>query len=277
MMKYILSILLGLLLISSAHAAISGATVVTNYSSSDRVPVSVNYTINISFTESMGTNYTNISFPADFNLTSLVITDITNNSGTDILTTSGNNVNMSYVARASGGHYYNFTTNVRTPSSSGTQAITIMTNATTSATTVNLCTRNTSRPHLISGNNSNYVLTCGTPTETFGQDTTTVILSGRGATNLTFYTANITGETNITVGWGATNASLLKATYVGTLNGITNVNMVFVTTLATVTNPTITVAKVTEFKSSNLPYVVATGGVVTVLIVVYLRRRLRIQ
>lgn len=262
-------VLMFLFIVGTAHAAITDAAIVTNLSSSDRIPLSTNGTFNISFTESVGTNYTNISFPSEFNISGLLAINITNNTGSALtLTKSGTWANISYTAVASGGLYFNFTSKVTSPSASGTYQVNITTNATNTTTTVKLCARDNTKPFLIKSNNSVFTVTCGTPTETFGSDTTSVTLTGSGNANLTFWIPSISGQTNITAGWGATNATVIRSN--------STLNTSYVETNPSVTNPVITLSAQTEFESGNLPAAI-TATAISGLVVVYayLRRRRR--
>ncbi len=266
-------ILMFLFLAGTAQATITGATIVTNLSSSDRVLMGTNSTFNFSFTESVGTNNTNFTFPSSFNFTGFLQENITNNTGSSITVgLSSTMVNLSYTARASGVHYFNFTSNVQAPAASGTYTINITTNASTTPTSVKLCARDPTYPYFVSANNSVFTTTCGTPTETFGTATTSLTLSGSGVANLTFYAPNITGQTNITVGYGATNASYITTRYT---SGTTPNNTIYVVTNGSVTNPIITISSVSELQSSNLPYAVATGGAITFAALYYILRRRR--
>ncbi len=262
-------ILMFLVLAGTAQAAITGATIATNLSSSDRIAISTNGTFNISFTESAMTNYTNISFASGFGIGGLQLANITNNTGASTsLIVNGNWANISYTALAAGVIYFNFTSNVGSPSTSGANSITIQTNATTTPTTIKLCSRDATKPFLIKSNNSVFTVTCGTPTETFGTDTTSVTLSGSGNSNLTFWIPYVGGQTNITVGWGATNATIIRSN--------STLNTSYVEINPSITNPIITLSAQNEFESGNLPAVI-TATAISGLIVVYayLRRRRR--
>lgn len=262
------TILIFLLFAGMAQATITGVTIVTNLSSSDRLALGTNGTFNISFTESVGTNYTNISFPSDFTLSGLELANITNNTVASLLTVNGQWANITYPAFAAGAIFFNFTSMVKSPTTSGTYQINITTNATSTVTTVKLCARDNTKPFLIKSNNSVFTVTCGTPTETFGTDTTSVTLSGSGSANLTFWVPSISGQTNITAGWGATNATIVRS------NSTTNTS--YVETNPSVIDPIITLNAQSEFESGNLPAaIIATAISGLVVVYAYLRRRRR--
>lgn|SRR5574340_573558 len=290
--SFIIIAALMLTLENPAQAAISGATLKTNLStnvtanlyggidSTDRCRISANCTVNISFTESMPTNYTNITFPSGFDIgsatTGLTLKDITNNTGEATnMNRSTTIVNITYAAKDAGVLWFNFTLNVTAPATSGAYGITITTNATTSPTTVYLCARDPAYPFFVSANNTAFTTTCATNTETFSTTTTSMSLNGSAVANLTFFAPNVTTQANMTVGYGATNASVVMAAYT---SGTSPNNTVHVTTDNSVTNPIITVSNTKDLQSKNWPAAVTgtAGAAVLVAVILYkIKRRTR--
>lgn len=274
-MKHVLLLLvLMLALAGTAQAAITGQTVISNLlttNDTDRVAISTNATLNISFTDSLGNNFTNISLPAGFNFTSLAAGDIESNAASLLLVTSANgtgrDINISYTQVSPSKLYFNITANLKTPSGAGTYNITVATNASTTPVTISLFVRDATKPYYVKANNSNHAVV----SETFGTDTTNATLSGSGAANLTFFAPNITTQTNITVGWGATNATIIRSNRTGSQTTI------FVEVNPSVSNPIITLSAQNEFEHGNLPAAITAVGLITGLTVVYayLRRRRR--
>ncbi len=266
------SIVIITLFAGSVQAAITGATIVTNVSASDRITVSTNGTFNISFTESIGTNYTNISFASGFGLGGLVLQNITNNTVATSITNSGNWINITYPETPAGMLYFNFTSNVASPATSGAYALNITTNATNTTTTVKLCARDSTKPFFVKANNSVFTTTCGTPTETFGTTTTSISLTGSGASNFTFYAPNSSTQVNITSIYGATNATSIRSFY---SSGTNPNNTIYVITNGTVTNPIITVSYETTLQGGNISTAIITAGVIGGATIIYLFRRRR--
>jgi hypothetical protein len=119
----------------------------------------------------------------------------------------------------------------------------------------------------VSGNSTNFTYNASLITST--ANTISLPLVGSGVANLTFYGPNITGQTNITVGYKATNSTSIKVTY---SNSTVN-NTFYVITDGTVTNPIITISADTSASSSNLPGAVIVGGAVTAIVAIYTIRR----
>ncbi len=266
-MKLISILLIIMMTISGAQAAISGATVVTNTGSSDRTLISTNGTFNISFTESAVTNYTNISFPAGFATDSFVVANMTNNTGAaTTVIASGRWINISYTAKAAGLIYFAITSNVKSNSTAGNYNIGVSGNytnlSTTAQTSIPIYVRDPAYPFFVKSNNTNFTV----GTETFAAGTTTIPLTGIGSANFTLYSPNST-QTNISSGWKATNASIVKSQYT---SGTTPNNTIYIHVDSTVTNPIITVSTIT---SSNLPSALIAGGVISAALIIYLIRR----
>ena len=266
-MKLIAAILIFLMLASGAQAAITGATVVTGTGSSDRTLISTNGTFNISFTESAATSYINISFPAGFATDSFVVANMTNNTGAATSAiASGRWLNISYTAKAAGLIYFAITSNVKSNATAGNYYINISGNytnlSTTAPTSIPLYVRNPAYPFLVKSNNS--VFTVGT--ETIGTLTTTIPLTGKGVANLTLYAPNNTA-TNLTSGWKATNATIVKASYT---SGTDPNNTIYIHVDPAVQDPIIVL---TAMESSNIPAALIGGGVISIVILIYAIRR----
>ena len=266
-MKIIAAILIFLMLAAGAQAAISAATLVTNTGSSDRTLISTNGTFNISFTESAATSYMNVSFPTGFTMGALEAVNITNNTNSALtLTTSGTWANVSYTAKAAGILYFNFTANVKSTATAGNYNINISGNytnlSTTAPTSIPLYVRDPAYPFFVKSNNS--VFTVGT--ETIGTLTTTIPLTGKGVANLTLYAPNNTA-TNLTSGWKATNATIVKASYT---SGTTPNNTIYIHVDPAVQDPVIVL---TAMESSNIPAALIGGGIISVIVVIYAIRR----
>lgn len=266
-----------------AQAAISGATLRTNLSntagvagSSDRCQISANCTVNITFTESTYTNYTNISFSAGFAIGGVRLQDITNNTGAATsMVRNGQWVNLTYTGKANGILTFNFTVNVTAPSTSGAQSINITTNSTATPTYLYLCARDPAYPFFVSANNSAFDTTCATNTESFGTTTTSMSLNGSGVANFTFWGPNITTQANVTIGYGATNATIVRSNYT---SGTNPNNTVWVTTDSSVSNPIITLSNPKDLQTKNFPVAIvgASGGAILALLVLYkIKRRTR--
>jgi len=266
-MKLIAAILIFIMLASGAQAAITGATVVTSATGSDRMIISVNRSINISFTESAATSYMNISFPTGFTLSALEAVNITNNTGSALtLTKSGTWANVSYTAKAAGVLFFNFTANVKSTATAGNYNINISGNytnlSTTAPTSIPLYVRDNTKPFYVKSNNS--VFTVGT--ETIGTLTTTIPLTGKGVANLTLYAPNNTA-TNLTSGWKATNATIVKASYT---SGTNPNNTIYIHVDPAVQDPVIVL---TAMESSNIPAALIGGGVISIVVLIYAIRR----
>jgi len=266
-MKLIAAILIFIMLASGAQAAITGATVVTSATGSDRMIISVNRSINISFTESAATSYMNISSPAGFTMGALEAVNITNNTGSELtLTKSGTWANISYTAKSAGLLYFNFTANVESTATAGNYNINVSGNytnlSTTAPTSIPLYVRDPAYPFFVKSNNSVFIV----GTETFATGTTTIPLTGKGSANLTLYAPNNTA-TNLSGGWKATNSEILKATYT---SGTTPNNTIYIHVDPAITNPTVVVSAMT---SSNVPAALIGGGVISIVLVIYAIRR----
>lgn len=265
MKQILILIMIVALLIGNVEAAISGISVKVNESvpnwstSTDRVIMGTNATINISYTDSAISNYTNISFPLGWSFGGLVYSNIVNNTGATAIIKSGRWVNISHPAKAAGAVIYNFTANVNANATSQDQTISVQT-YNSSAVTVAIYTRNSSRPFYLSANNSNYVVS----SETFASTpSATMVLTGSGGTNMTIYVPLVTGQTNATLAWGATNAGSIQV-----LNK-TTYGIMYLITDTTLTSPTIVIQPMTS-ASANLPAaLLAIGGIGTGVYILY--------
>lgn len=250
------------LIIGNAGATISNIMVNASNpdsSSTSRIIMATNVSINISYTDSAVSNYTNISFPTGYTFGSLVIADITNNSVASAITKSGQWVNITHPAKAAGAVYWNFTQNVKANTTSQDQTISVQT-LNSSATTVAIYTRNSTRPFFLSANNSNYVIS----SESFADTPSTImVLTGSGSSNLTIRVPLVTGQTNATLAWGATNIHSIS------IVNRTTYAIMYITTDPTTSNPTITIQPMTT-SSANLPAtLLAIGGITTGVYILY--------
>lgn len=262
-----------MILAGPGSAAISGLSVVTNMTPTDRIPVSQNWTINISFTESVMTAGTNIQFPPGYNLGGLVLADITNNTGlSTAVSISGQWVNLTYDAKDAGLIYFYFTKRVNPGSVIGQRSIRVQTNATTSASYTYLCSVDKTKPYFVSMNNTDFTSTCASQNESQVTQGDTLYLSGTGVANLTFYVSNITGQTNATQGYKVTNATSVRIVH--TTDTTPNQTM-YVITDGTVTDPIIIISAANELETANLVAPFVAAAMITLTIIYYRRRRTR--
>lgn len=248
----------------------------SNITSTGRVLMGRNSTYNFTFNNTGNISRINLTFPITFNFTALEAANISTNMGVPAvnLTPGLGHIEMYNSTGINNSNIYvNITGSLRAPPVAGDYSVTITTNKNTTGNTFNVFVRNASRPFFVSANNSVFTIA----SETFTDRGTTISLTGTGAANLTLYAPNITGQTNITVGYGATNASAIKVGYRGDIGGITgsNLNIIYVVTLSTVTNPIVAVAPATELESSNLPAAAVTAAISSIVIYYVIRRRTR--
>lgn len=255
-------------------STLSGLALVTNGSSVDRVPTSINGSMNFSFADTGNITTINITLPSTYSFGGVGADNISTSLGTCTVTLTSTVISCyNATSQNNTNHYINISGRLKTPSTSATNTITVTTNKNTTGMTVTQYTRDITKPFYITANNSVFTVA----SESFDTTSETITLTGTGSSNLTFYVANITGQTNITVGFGATNVTVIKSRYSGTINGIPNLNTIYIETNPSVTNPVITISAVNEMESGNLPAVILVTGTVTGLAIVYayLRRRRR--
>ncbi len=255
-------------------STMTGAAIITNLSSSDRVFTTSNTTLNLTWTDTGNISTINITFPSQFTFGAVWDNDVNTSIGTDYgcslsRITGGTQLGCYNVtAKNNSFIYLNLSKNMTMPSTSGTYSIRITTNKNTTGINFTVYARDPAKPLYASANNS--VFTIGT--ETFGTLTTTVPLTGTGVANLTFYSPNLTSQhVNFSIGWSATNATLVRVNRTG---GITKV---YVETNPSVANPIIILSAPNDLESGNLPSAILAGGIVSGLVVVYayLQRRRR--
>lgn len=245
-------------------STLSSLTVVTNLSSSDRVKTGSNSSLNFSWTDTGNITTINVTFPGKaFGFYNVITDNVTSRIGNCAINKATSEIGCYNATGADNTvMFINFTVNVTSSSTSGIYSINIKTNKNTTGVNVSLYARDATKPFYIKSNNT--VLTVGT--ETFGTLTTTVPLTGTGMANLTFWIPYIGGQTNITAGWGATNASIVRSS--------STLNTSYVETNPSVANPIITLSS--EFESGNLPAVITATAISGLVIVyAYLRRRRR--
>lgn len=257
-----------------SESTISGTNISTNISnSSSRVKISVNGTLNFTLTDSAKIQNINFTFPTGFYFSELSTQDlnISQSFGDVTIVKSGQQVRL-HNSTGQGANntpiYVNFTLNLTVPTTVGDYNVTITTDTNTTGTNITVHARDNSKPYFVVANNS--MFTVGT--ETFGTLTTTVPLIGTGNTNLTFYAPNVTGQTNFTAGYGATNASKVKVVFTGGVNGNYTI---YVETNPNIVNPIIVLSAPNEMASSNLPTGIIAGGLITGATIIYLFRRRR--
>ena len=126
----------------------------------------------------------------------------------------------------------------------------------------------------ITGNGTNFSVDYGNTTNSTNSMNLTLI--GQGINVLTFYAPNISGQTNITVGYGCTNCTLLRVNWTNSTTAWLN-NTINITTYGSVSNPIIKISVVNELQSGNLPGAILATGTISGLVIVYkyLRRRRR--
>ncbi len=238
-----------------------------------RAPMNTNYSLNFSWTDTGNITTVNLTFNGGFNFSALLAPNITSNIASnftiDVLNEATQKISLyNKTGKNNSGVYVNFTSKIRLPAVSGNYIVTVTTNKNTTGTNFTVYARNVSRPYFVNANNS--VFTIGT--ETFGTLTTTIPLTGKGLTNLTINAPNISSTvSNITAGYGATNASKIRAVFSPDVHG--NYTL-YVETDPTVTDPIIIISYVGEMEPSNLPtglIVVAIAG--ATIIYIFKRRR----
>lgn len=237
-----------------------------NTTTLNRTGLSTNGTYNFTWTDTGNISRINFTFPTSFNFSGLEAGNVSTNLGnsvTLVLNETTGSVSMyNYSGRNSsiGQLYVNFTSRLRSPSFSTDGTITVTTNKNPTGVTFPIYVRDISKPYYQDINNSVFTVS----SESFGTDSTTVTLTGKGAANLTFFAPSITGQTNATHGYGVTNASKIRV-YNGT-GGLT----VFVETDPTVTNPVITLAPSTSGQSANLTAaLLGVGGLIAAVTIAY--------
>ncbi len=250
-------------------STISNVAVATGTGSSDRIINNANVSMNFTLHDSGNISYINLTLPATFNFSAVEAANITSGLGTCTVTltstliscynATGLNNTATYIA---------LTGSVRTPPLSGTNTITITTNKNTTGAAVLLYVRDSTKPFYVKSNNSNFTVS----SETFGTLTTAISLIGSGSSNLTFYAPNVTGQTNITVGYGATNSSILRAIYSGST---TPNNTIYVITDPTVANPVIILSAPNDLESGNLPAAITVTAITGIVVVYAIMRRRR--
>ena len=252
-------------------STVSSATLVTNTSDNGRTRTGMNLShVNVSFSDTGNISTINLTFPSGFTFAGVIAGDISSSIGTCTVTLTSTVISCAgSTPLNNSAQHLNITGNLTMHGTAGNYNIGISTNKNSDVTNVTVYVRNGSKPYLISMNNSNFVI----GTETYGTFTTTIPLTGSGSTNITVCAPYITGQTNITAGYGATNAS--KVQVVNATCGSTN-RTVYITTDSSVTNPTIVLSNVNELESSNLPAaLIALATTFTAIIVRYVYRRRR--
>lgn len=122
----------------------------------------------------------------------------------------------------------------------------------------------------ITGNGTNFTVDYGNTTNATNSMNLTLI--GQGINILTFYAPNITGQTNITVGYGCTNCTLLVVNWTNATIANSN-NTINVTTNGNVVNPIIKISATNDLSSGNLPAVIKATAIIGLIVVYIFRRR----
>lgn len=247
--------------------------VVTNQSTNGRIINGTNGTFNFSWTDTGNITQVNFTFPATFNISSIANATINSNLGNTLLvalTESTKMVNLqNFTGKNNTNIYVNFTAGLRATRYSSDNIVNLKTNKNSTGVNFTVYARNYNLPYFSHANNS--VFTTGT--ETFSDNlTTTLPLIGQGHANLTFYAPNVTGQTNITAGYGATNASRVTVVFTNQTWNYT----IFVETNPNVVNPVIVLSASHDLESGNLPLIIATATISSAIVVyAYLRKRRR--
>jgi hypothetical protein len=257
-----------------SESTISGAVVETNFTNinSSRMNAGVNTSLSFYLNDSNDIRYVNIT-TGDFTFGGIVLANISTSESFGVVTlaTSGNTIVIKNSTGQGANHtgvWVNLTANVKPPAAGfGVYPINIATDRNPTGTNVTVYVRDTTKPFFVKANNSVFTVT----DETIAANKTTLTLSGTGSSNLTFYAVNITGQTNITVGYNATNATKIKSRYDSTLKLV----VIYVETNPSVQNPIVVVTNAGELTSSNLPAAIIAGGAIGGAIIVYIFRRRR--
>lgn len=258
------------------QSMMSARNISTNLSSIGRIKTATNGTYNFTWTDTGYITRVNFSFPTTFKFSALSYQDITSNLGNITSVTLDESTGLISIYNATGLNnsniYVNFTGRLTSPAASSDNTVTVTTNKNPTGATFTISARDTTKPYLAAMNNSLFAVGA----ETYGTLTTTVPLTGTGATNLTFYAPNVTGQTNITAGYGATNSSKVTVVYTGGTAGNSNGNYtIYVETDPSVFNPIVVLSAPTQLQSSNLPTGLIAGGLISGAIIVYAFRRRR--
>lgn len=248
---------------------ISSVGIVTNLSGTDKIRTSSNSTFNLTIADPANLTWINVTFPDTFAIGGFGFTSdvLSSNYDSFTVTKSGSTIRLNNNSGNSAAiKYINFSTNITSPAAQGDYSIKVTTSANTTGKNFTVYNRIAARPFYVTANNSVFTYS----NETTSANTVLLQLTGTGVANLTFYAANITGETNITVGYGATNVTQMRVVWCGTLA----VNCIYVITNGSVANPIVNVSKSTPLTASNLPYgVIAGGGVIAAVLILYASRR----
>lgn len=252
-------------------STVSNAVLSTNESSDGRALIGINNTYtNISFSDSGNISMVNLTFPSGFTFEGILASDLSTSVGTCTVILTSNVISCSGDADSNNSvQHINITANLTMHGTAGNYDVGISTNKNPDVTNVTVYVRDDTKPYLVVMNNSNFVV----GTETYGALSTTITLTGSGSTNITVCAPYITGQTNITAGYGASNAS--KVQVVNETCGSTN-RTIYITTDSSVTNPIIVLSNVNELESSNLPAaLIALATTFSAIIVRYVYRRRR--
>lgn len=251
-------------------STVSNEVLSTNESSDGRALIGINNTYtNISFSDSGNVSMVNLTFPSGFTFEGILASDLSTSVGTCTVILTSNVISCSGDADSNNSvQHINITANLTMHGTAGNYDIGISTNKNPDVTNVTVYVRDDTKPYLVVMNNSNFVV----GTETYDTFTTTIPLTGSGSTNITVCAPYITGQTNITAGYGATNSS--KVQVVNATCGTTN-RTVYIITDSSVTNPIIVLSNVNDLERDNLPAGIAATiiAAITVIYAVVRRRR----